>query len=276
MSYYYSARDDTGDDQLMSTSSFNCEHSFVTISQEKRKHFHIKDMLTYRYVITAKARGGWACLGIVPLKWRHCMNLNFSRVSNSFHGPLVLIKATSWLAPSTKYPRSFKMGPSQELEGRPQSVTQYFLGYLSTWVQIPSATHNTYLNTKVNYAQYPKAWHVTWQSLPLSPVGSSKLRCPLPRRMLSIFSALSLQAIWLSAAFLTGVSILTKFTLAVLRLPPSQAATGSLCFPALPPAPERLLCATTPALLPPATHSLINPFQLGLHPLLSPMSPAST
>lgn len=169
-----------------------------------------------------------------------------------------------------------KWGLVKNWAGRPQSVTQYFLGYLSAWVQIPSATHNTYLNTKVNYTQYPKAWHVTWQSLPLSPLGSRKLRCPLPQRMLSIFSALFLQAIWLSAAFLTGVSILTKFTLAILQLPPSQATTGSLCFPALPPAPERLLCATTPALLPPATHSLINPFQLGLHPLLSPMSPAST
>jgi hypothetical protein len=43
------------------------------------------------------------------------MNLNFSQVSNSFHSPLSLIKETPWLAPSTKYSRSLKMGSSEEL-----------------------------------------------------------------------------------------------------------------------------------------------------------------
>lgn len=158
---------------------------------------------------------------------------------------------------------------------RAQSVTEYLPRFLGS---NPQCLRENMLKPKVNCTQSPQTLHGTWQSLALSPLGSTLPRYPLPYRMLYAFFLLGTipSSSPAPSRLLTGVSILTKFTLAILQLPPSQAAPGSLCFPALPPAPERLLCATAPAPLPSATHSLINPFQSGLHPLLSPMSPSST
>lgn len=176
------------------------------------------------------------------------------------------------MAPSsTRHSRAFKQGLFKNSEH------EAVIKYLPRICEILGSNSQCHTHNKLNHkcqshSSVPSNFTCDLADFPSVPswlILTEDAHCPTGCSALSV----SLASLLLSGWLLTLDYVHPGCPLALAKLPPSQATIRSLWFGTASWTWKAPLCHHLGSL---ATHSLINPFQSGLHPLLSPTSPVES